>query len=85
MRIRLKGKWIQGSTPEGNIEQELVYVKIPYGHEEKEEDLTKVPIHHQKLIQMMYIPAMRDPAKQLKMLPELYYGAYLMVLTGQRI
>ncbi|MEC5307235.1 ATP-dependent nuclease [Bacillus thuringiensis] len=66
LRIRLKGKWVQGSTPEGNIEQELVYVKIPYGHEEKEEDLTKVPIHHQKLIQMMYIPAMRDPAKQLK-------------------
>ncbi|WP_261698104.1 ATP-dependent nuclease [Staphylococcus equorum] len=66
LRIRLKGKWIQGSTPEGNIEQELVYVKIPYGHEEKEEDLTRVPIHHQKLIQMMYIPAMRDPAKQLK-------------------
>lgn len=66
LRIRLKGKWIQGSTLEGNIEQELVYVKIPYGHEEKEEDLTRVPIHHQKLIQMMYIPAMRDPAKQLK-------------------
>lgn len=66
LRIRLKGKWIQGSTPEGNIEQELVYVKIPYGREEKEEDLTRVPIHHQKLIQMMYIPAMRDPAKQLK-------------------
>ncbi|EGQ3952673.1 AAA family ATPase, partial [Staphylococcus pseudintermedius] len=66
LRIRLKGKWIQGSTPEGNIEQELVYVKIPYGHEEKEEDLTRVPIHHQKLIQMMYIPAMRDPEKQLK-------------------
>lgn len=66
LRIRLKGKWIQGSTPEGNIEQELVYVKIPYGHEEKEEDLTRVPIHHQKLIQIMYIPAMRDPEKQLK-------------------
>lgn len=66
LRIRLKGKWIQGSTPEGNIEQELVYVKIPYGHEEKEEDLTRVPIHHHKLIQMMYIPAMRDPEKQLK-------------------
>ncbi|MCE5618748.1 AAA family ATPase [Staphylococcus pseudintermedius] len=66
LRIRLKGKWIQGSTPEGNIEQELVYVKIPYGHEEKEEDLTRVSIHHQKLIQMMYIPAMRDPEKQLK-------------------
>ncbi|EOO11223.1 ATP-dependent nuclease [Bacillus cereus] len=66
LRIRLKGKWVKGSTPEGNIEQELVYVKTPYSHEEKEEDLTRVPIHHQKLIQMMYIPAMRDPAKQLK-------------------
>lgn len=29
LRIRLRGKWVQGSTPEGNIEQELVYVKTP--------------------------------------------------------
>ncbi|MFB7160388.1 ATP-dependent endonuclease [Lysinibacillus sp. NPDC056232] len=66
LRIRLTGKWIQGTNPEGNIEQELHYVKVPYGDVEVEGDLVKVPIHHKNLIQMMYVPAMRNPTKQLK-------------------
>lgn len=65
IRMRLVGKWVQGTTPEGDIEQELFYVKVPYGQEEKDA-LIKVPIHHNKLIQMIYVPAMRDPASQLK-------------------
>jgi putative ATP-dependent endonuclease of the OLD family len=65
LRIRLVGKWVQGTTPEGDIDQELFYVKVPYGHEEKDA-LIKVPVHHNKLIQMIYVPAMRDPASQLK-------------------
>lgn len=66
LRIRLVGKWVQGSTPDGDIEQELFYVKVPYGQEEEKDDLIKVSIHHKKLIQMIYVPAMRDPASQLK-------------------
>ncbi|MBS4203523.1 ATP-dependent nuclease [Lederbergia citrea] len=66
LRIRLKGKWLQGSSPEGNIEQELYYIKVPYGDNEEDEDLVKVPIHHKNLIQMMYVPAMRNPTSQLK-------------------
>lgn len=66
LRIRLTGKWIQGTSPEGNIEQELHYVKVPYGLVEEEGDLVKVPIHHKNLIQMMYVPAMRNPTNQLK-------------------
>lgn len=65
IRMRLVGKWVQGTTPEGDIEQELFYVKVPYGQEEQDA-LIKVPIHHKKLIQMIYVPAMRDPASQLK-------------------
>ncbi|MEK4671101.1 ATP-dependent nuclease [Niallia sp. FSL R7-0271] len=66
LRIRLKGKWIQGLNPEGNIEQEMYYIKVPYGAIEEDEDLVKVPIHHRNLIQMMYVPAMRNPTNQLK-------------------
>lgn len=66
LRIRLIGKWIQGTSPDGNIEQELYYVKVPYGQTENDEDFVKVPIHHRNLIQMMYIPAMRNPTSQLK-------------------
>lgn len=66
LRIRLIGKWIQGTSPDGNIEQELYYVKVPYGQTEEDSDLVKVPIHHRNLIQMMYVPAMRNPTNQLK-------------------
>lgn len=66
LRIRLVGKWIQGTSPEGNIEQELYYVKVPYGQTEDDSDLVKVPIHHRNLIQMIYVPAMRNPTNQLK-------------------
>lgn len=66
LRIRLVGKWIQGTSPEGNIEQELYYVKVPYGHTEEDSDLVKMPIHHRNLIQMIYVPAMRNPTNQLK-------------------
>lgn len=66
LRIRLTGRWIQGTSPEGNIEQESHYVKVPYGHVEEEGDLVKVPIHHKNLIQMIYVPAMRNPTNQLK-------------------
>lgn len=65
IRMRLVGKWVKGTTPEGDIEQELFYVKVPYGHE-GQDALIKVPIHHKRLIQMIYVPAMRDPASQLK-------------------
>ncbi|WP_281201129.1 AAA family ATPase [Bacillus altitudinis] len=52
LRMRLVGKWVKGTTPEGNIEQELFYVKVPYGHEEHDA-LIKVSIHHKRLIQMI--------------------------------
>lgn len=65
IRIRLTGKWIQGQNPEGNIEQEICYVTVPIG-ENEEDAMHPIPLHHRNLIQMMYVPAMRDPALQLK-------------------
>lgn len=65
IRIRLTGEWIQGQNPEGNIEQEICYVTVPFG-EDEESAVYPIPLHHRNLIQMMYVPAMRDPALQLK-------------------
>lgn len=65
IRIRLTGKWIQGQNPEGNIEQEICYVTVPIG-ENEDDALHPIPLHHRNLIQMIYVPAMRDPALQLK-------------------
>ncbi|MED4206194.1 ATP-dependent nuclease [Neobacillus mesonae] len=65
IRIRMIGKWIQGQNPEGNIEQEIFYVTVPYD-EDEDGALHTIPLHHRNLIQMIYVPAMRDPAIQLK-------------------
>lgn len=65
LRIRLTGKWIQGQNPEGNIEQEICYVTVPTS-ENEDDALHPIPLHHRNLIQMIYVPAMRDPVLQLK-------------------
>jgi putative ATP-dependent endonuclease of OLD family len=65
IRIRLEGKWIQGQNPEGNIEQDIYYVTVPEGHDE-EDALHSIPLHQRNSIQLIYVPAMRDPMSQLK-------------------
>lgn len=66
LRIRLEATWSQLEIPEGEIETKLFYVTVPYGDEEKEESLKPVPVHDKSLIQMVYVPAVREPASQLK-------------------
>ncbi|MCY8205730.1 AAA family ATPase [Bacillus sp. N12A5] len=65
IRIRLDGKWIQGQNPEGNIEQEIYYVTVPEGYDEKDA-IHPIPLHQRNTIQLIYVPAMRDPISQLK-------------------
>ncbi|ASF40963.1 ATP-dependent endonuclease [Halobacillus halophilus] len=65
MRIRLEGKWIQGLTPEGDIEQDIYYITVPEGQPE-EEAQQPIPVHQRNAIQLIYVPAMRDPMTQLK-------------------
>lgn len=65
LRIRLQGNWIQGNTPDGDIDQKLYYVTVAEGEDEKDA-LLPVPLHHRTAIQMIYVPAIREPMSQLK-------------------
>lgn len=66
LRIRLIGKWIADHTPEGDIEQKLYFITVAEDTEEKEEDIIPVTSHQRSVIQVMYVPAVREPSSQLR-------------------
>ncbi|WP_324825756.1 ATP-dependent nuclease [Brevibacillus laterosporus] len=67
IRMRLSGKWIQSNTPEGEIEQKLHFIIIPEEEsEETDEAFVAVSPHQRSVIQMLYVPAVREPLSQLK-------------------
>jgi len=67
LRIRLEAKWTQSVTPDGEIDPKLCYVVVPYGDEEKDDSYKPLPANERALIQMIYVPAVREPANQLKL------------------
>ncbi|WP_100010112.1 ATP-dependent nuclease [Lentibacillus sediminis] len=66
IRMRLVGNWYSDNTPDGDIDQKLYFVNIPEGEEENDESLSPVLPHQRSKIQMIYVPAIRQPLKQLK-------------------
>lgn len=66
VRIRLEANLSEGNTLEGDIDQELNYILSPIDTPVDDENKQKVKASERSQIQMIYIPATRDPAKQLK-------------------
>ncbi|MEC1526080.1 AAA family ATPase [Neobacillus niacini] len=66
VRMRLVGKWSAGTTPEGEIEQKLYFITVPYGEDVNETTISPVSPHQRSAIQMIYVPAIREPLTQLK-------------------
>ncbi|MBX9971138.1 AAA family ATPase [Priestia aryabhattai] len=66
IRIRLEGKWTAGTTPEGEIEQKLYFITKAEGQEIGENNMSPVSPHQRSKIQMIYVPAIREPLTQLK-------------------
>ncbi|SFI79806.1 ATP-dependent nuclease [Brevibacillus centrosporus] len=67
IRMRLSGKWTPSNTPDGEIEQKLHFVIIPEEDSEETDDAFVVVSPHQRsVIQMLYVPAVREPLSQLK-------------------
>ncbi|MDR6777163.1 MULTISPECIES: ATP-dependent nuclease [Paenibacillus] len=66
VRIRLIAIWNLANTPEGVVEEKLFYVTVPEGNSITEEDLRPVLAYERAVIQLVYIPAMRDPLTQLR-------------------
>jgi len=64
-RIRLDAKWIRSTLPEGEVEEELVWVSTAE-EEVKPEHRSRMSGDQRSRIHVLYVPAARDPAKQLR-------------------
>jgi len=66
LRIRLEATWEKSNSIEGSIESKIYYITCPEGVEILESDRKTASRHDLDRIRMIYVPAMRDPSKQLK-------------------
>jgi len=67
IRLRLEAIWRKSDfEPEGEIENKTYYIKVGEDTPEKEDDKQIFPNHFRRLIQVLYVPAIRRPAEQLK-------------------
>lgn len=67
VRIRLDATWKQsGIIPLGEIEVRTNFIITPEGEQEQEDSKRPFPNHYRSLIQILYVPAIRRPAEQLK-------------------
>ncbi|HVZ87362.1 MAG TPA: TOPRIM nucleotidyl transferase/hydrolase domain-containing protein [Polyangia bacterium] len=64
-RLRLSGTWTAGSTAEGDIEQELHWI-LSTEAEPKPEHVVRVAAADRAHLQVHYVPATRDPVRQLR-------------------
>lgn len=67
LRIRLEAKWESVSySQDGMVDTKIWFITVPDGEEETED--SKKPFHnrYRGLIQVLYVPAIRQPAEQLK-------------------
>lgn len=66
LRIRLEATWEKSSSIEGAIESKVYYITCPECEEITEEFKTSANRKDLDRIRVIYVPAVRDPAKQLK-------------------
>lgn len=66
LRIRLEATWEKSSNIEGSIESKVFYITCPESEEIGEENKRIASRHDLNRIRMIYVPAVRDPSKQLK-------------------
>lgn len=66
VRIRMIAKLNDAAGMEDDIEQALYFVKCPEGEKEEDTDLCPVRGSIRKLIQFLYVPAVRNPTMNLR-------------------
>jgi putative ATP-dependent endonuclease of the OLD family len=67
IQIRLEATWKKSDLiPQGEIEAKTYFIKTPEGEPEQENSKQLFPSHFRSLIQVLYVPAIRRPAEQLK-------------------
>jgi len=66
-RVRLVGRWTPSSLPEGDIEQQIYWVTS--AGDPEEDDLHAMRASDRSRIQILYVPAARDPIRQIRQTP----------------
>lgn len=66
LRVRLEAKWIADNTPEGEIEQKIYFITVAEDIDESDEDKVPITPHQRSTIQVIYVPAVREPSAQLR-------------------
>lgn len=67
IRIRLESVWnFSDVEPDGIIDTKLYFIKQADGEEGEEDNKQLYPNHLKSLIQIIYVPAIRRPAEQLR-------------------
>ncbi|UKB78633.1 ATP-dependent nuclease [Chryseobacterium sp. MEBOG07] len=67
IRLRLEATWKKSDLePEGEIDSKIYFIKVAEGENEGDESKPIFPNHFKSLIQILYVPAIRRPAEQLK-------------------
>jgi putative ATP-dependent endonuclease of the OLD family len=67
IRIRLEANWVKSNQPEGIIESNIFFIVAPEENEINEQQKKFINKMQLSLIKIIYIPALRNPAEQLKM------------------
>ena len=67
IRIRLEATWKKSEIlPQGEVEVKTYFIKVAENEAEDEGSKQIFPNHFRSLIQVLYVPAIRRPAEQLK-------------------
>lgn len=67
LRIRLEATWQKSDiNPQGEIDVKTYFIKVAEGESEEADSKKIFPNHFRSLIQVLYVPAIRRPAEQLR-------------------
>lgn len=66
LRIRLSATWEKNNTLEGSIDSQICYIICPESEEILEDHYVRAQRRDLDKIRVLYVPAVRDPSKQLK-------------------
>lgn len=66
LRIRLEATWEKSNTIDGSIDSKISYITCPEFAEIEEGNRTNASRRDLDKIRVIYVPAVRDPSKQLK-------------------
>ena len=66
LRIRLEATWQNSNNIEGAIESKIYYITCPEAQDITDEDKFVAPRKDLDCIRVIYVPAVRDPSKQLR-------------------